>query len=75
MHEPGVIETVVPEIRIFLSRGLFIQSAECLILFFILNSSQGALLDGGLRLNPCRARWFAVLSFLFLSFFASHLIL
>ena len=75
MHEPGVIETIVPEICILLSRGLFIQREECLLLFFILNSSQGVLLDGGLRLNPCRTRWFAMLFFLFLSFFASHLIL
>lgn len=75
MHEPGVIEIIVPEMCILLSRGLFIQSTECLLLSFILNSSQGALLDGGLRLNPCRTRWFAMLFFLFISFFASHLIL
>ena len=55
--------------------GFIYPNTECLILFFILNSSQGALLDGGLRLNPCRTRWFATLFFFFLSFSASHLIL
>ena len=63
---------IPPEIPIWLSKGLFTQSTECLILPFILDASRGARSVGscsGLPLNPCRTGWWAVLFALYLHSF------
>ena len=54
---------------IYLTKSVFIQITEYLILFFIQNSFQDALLVSNLselQINSCRTKWWAIFLFFFI---------